>query len=309
VANIRWQKKIEQADGTVFSDANETGAALRLRNSDSAGTNSSAYGSFTEISGGYWYIDIAEADSGYFLVQSYTTATLAWADVTGLAPIQINLEEMLQLSGGTMTGDIVMGDSSITGVDTITFTNSANGEIAGIVADNLVDKAAAEELSGNNTYSGNNTFSGTNSITGVTSVTTDLLKINSIIVQPYIYITKSFPASARGTDTVNSTIFIADAAFEVVGIQAITETAEDSTPVYLQVEKLTAGVASASGSDILTNNSNLGININATAKTVQDGVLNSSNVTLAATNRLGLTIDAAASAVEGLSVTIKLKRV
>ena len=201
MADITWQKLIVQTDGTDFSTANEAGAAVRLRNSDSAGTNSSEYignvagsGTFSEKGNGYWNIEIDSADSGWFLIQSYTTATAVWADVPGLAPIEIVVAEMLQLSGGTMTGAIAMGDNSVTLVDTITFQDE-DGTIAGIANKNLVDKAATEELSGNNIYSGDCTFSGTNSVTGEMDFTTNLLKVNSIVIQPYIYVSRSFPGT------------------------------------------------------------------------------------------------------------------
>ena len=65
MADFRYQILITQTDGTAFSTANEAGAAVRLRNSDSAGTNSSEYtgnagssGTFSEVSNGYWYIGI-----------------------------------------------------------------------------------------------------------------------------------------------------------------------------------------------------------------------------------------------------------
>ena len=190
MADIRWQIEIMQADGTAFSTANEAGAAVRLRSSTSAAADSGEYvsndatsGAFSEVGSGFWYIGIDSADSGYFLVQSYTTATGTWANVSGFAPIQINLEEMLQLSGGTMTGGINMDDNSATNLNTITF-NAVTGTIAGIQNQNLVDKAAAETLSGNNTFSGNCTFSGTNSVTGATNFTAEKLKINSIVMQP-----------------------------------------------------------------------------------------------------------------------------
>ena len=308
MANITWQKKITQTDGTAFSSANEAGAAVRLRNSNSAGANSSAYGTFSEKGLGYWYIDIAEADSGYFLVQTFTTATGTWADVAGLDPIQINVEKMLQLSGGTMSGDIAMGDKSVTGVDTITFTD-VDGTIAGIANKNLVDKSAAETLSGNNTFSGNCTFSGTNSVTGATNFTAEKLKINSIIMQPYIYLSESFGTNGRAVADINRTIFIADDAYEVVGVKCVTETAESTADAYVQLERLSGTEAALSGDDILTNNTNLGFDIQATAKTVQTGTLNSSNVTLADGDRLGMVISTAASEVVGFSMTVKLKRV
>ena len=48
----------------------------------------------------------------------------------------------------TMNGaNIVMGDNSVTGIDTLTFTD-VDGTIAGIANKNLLDKTAAEEISG-----------------------------------------------------------------------------------------------------------------------------------------------------------------
>ncbi len=51
----------------------------------------------------------------------------------------------LPLAGGTMAGNIIMGDNSITGVDNITFTDT--GSIAGIENGNLVDKSTSESIS------------------------------------------------------------------------------------------------------------------------------------------------------------------
>jgi DUF2075 family protein len=47
----------------------------------------------------------------------------------------------------TMGANIVMADNSVTGIDTLTFTDTA-GTVAGIQNQNLVDKSAAEEISG-----------------------------------------------------------------------------------------------------------------------------------------------------------------
>ena len=315
MADIRWQIEIMQADGTAFSTANEAGAAVRLRSSTSAAADSGEYvgndatsGAFSPVGSGFWYIGIDSADSGYFLVQSYTTATGTWTNVSGFAPIQINLEEMLQLSGGTMTGSINMGDNSVTNLNTITF-NAGTGTIAGIQNQNLVDKSAAETLSGNNTFSGNCTFSGTNTVTGATNFTADKLKINSIIMQPYIYITHSFGTYGRETEDVNSVIFISDDAWVVVGAQCITGTAETTGNSYIQLERLSGVEVADAGDDILTNNANLGFNVRATAGTVQTGTLNSSYVTLADGDRLGLVLSAAATQLTGFNITIKLKRV
>jgi hypothetical protein len=47
----------------------------------------------------------------------------------------------------TFDGNIVMGDNSVTGIDTLTFTD-VDGTIAGIANKNLVDKSATETVSG-----------------------------------------------------------------------------------------------------------------------------------------------------------------
>lgn len=58
----------------------------------------------------------------------------------------------LPLAGGTMAGDIAMGNFSLTGVNTITFTD-VSGTIAGIQNQNLVDKSVAETIAGTWTFS------------------------------------------------------------------------------------------------------------------------------------------------------------
>ena len=309
MANFRYQIQITQADGTAFSSANEAGAAVRLRNSDSAGTNSSAYGSFTEVSNGYWYIDIDEEDSGWFLVQTYTTDSPTWTDLSGKDPIYLQLEPALALDGGTMSGDIDMNDNSITNLDTITF-NAVTGTIAGIQNQNLVDKSAAETLSGNNTFSGNCTFSGTNTVSGEMDFTTDKLKINSIIVTPYIYVTKNFPGTGgRATANVNSTIFVSDDDFEVVGFQCSSETKESTNDCHIQLERLGDTEAAGSGDDILEDNGGLGVDLNSTAREAITATINSTNGTLGNGDRLGIYLTNAAADLEGISVTVKLKRV
>ena len=49
------------------------------------------------------------------------------------------------VAGHTIDTDIVMNDNSLTGIDTITFTD-INGTIAGIENQNLVDKTAVETI-------------------------------------------------------------------------------------------------------------------------------------------------------------------
>ena len=54
---------------------------------------------------------------------------------------------LLKDSGATFGANVVMGDFSITGIDTLTFTD-VNGTIAGIENQNLVDKSATEVIAG-----------------------------------------------------------------------------------------------------------------------------------------------------------------
>jgi hypothetical protein len=59
----------------------------------------------------------------------------------------------LKDSGATFGADIVMGDFSITGVDTIAFTDVA-GTIAGIQNQNLLDKTASASITGDYDFGG-----------------------------------------------------------------------------------------------------------------------------------------------------------
>lgn len=67
---------------------------------------------------------------------------------------------LLKDSGATFGANVAMGDFSVTGVDTITFTDTA-GTIAGIQNQNLLDKAATETVSGTWTFSANLAVGGT----------------------------------------------------------------------------------------------------------------------------------------------------
>lgn len=163
MADVRWDVYIKTDDGSDFSSSNYPGAALRLRYSSVNGADGGEYtgnvaasGDFSEKGNGVWYIYIDSDDSGYYLVESYTTATGAWQSVDGLSPVYIPLEDFLSLSGGTMSGNINMGDNDISGVNDISFTGT--GKIAGIENGNLLDKTADEEITGNWSVKTGNTF-------------------------------------------------------------------------------------------------------------------------------------------------------
>jgi len=310
MADIEKRIYIEQSDNTAFSGVNEAGAAVRLRESVEAGTDSGEYtgnlagsGDFTDRGNGIWSIEIDSEDSGYYRIESYTTATGTWAAVNGYAPIYIQLEPALANDGGTMSGNIAMGDNSVTGVDTITFTD-VNGTIAGIQNQNLLDKSANDTVAGDWDFDGDCTVTG-----GTLDCTADTLLVDSIIVQPYVYITYCEPNAGNIKQaTVDRTLFICDAAYEVVSIECFTETAETTAAtLYIQVERLSGVEAKGGGDDILTNNTNNGFSLKDTAKTTRVGTL--TNTTLADGDRIGLVLSADGTEAAGLHLTIKLKRV
>jgi len=176
MADIRYEVKLWQSDGTVFSSALETGGAVRLRSSTVAGADSGEYtgndatsGVFTEVGQGLWYIMIDSADSGYFRIESYTTAAGAYSAVDGFNPKYISLAPFLPTAGGTMSGNIVMADNSVTGLDTLTFTDT-DGTVAGIANKNLVDKATTETVTGAWAH------------TGFIDITASKLKIGGTVV-------------------------------------------------------------------------------------------------------------------------------
>lgn len=60
---------------------------------------------------------------------------------------------LMELPNVNMKGNLAMGDKSVTGIDTLTFTD-VDGTIAGIANKNLLDKAAAETITGAWTFDG-----------------------------------------------------------------------------------------------------------------------------------------------------------
>jgi len=188
MADIEKRIYLEQtADGTAFSGANEAGAAVRLRSSNVAGTDLGEYtgnvatsGDFADETYGYWSIGIDEEDSGYFRVEWYTTATGVWAAVGGFAPIKIDLEPYLPLDGGTMTGDIAMGEKDITGVKDIEFADDAVGTIGGITSEDLLDKSAAETVTGDWAHTGEVDITKDKLMIGGVAVTATAAEVNML---------------------------------------------------------------------------------------------------------------------------------
>jgi len=108
-----------------------------------------------------------DVESASVINQDLSTDSTAaqFADLTLTNDLLLASESIINFNSGDVTlthsantltlggGDIAMGDNSLTGVDTITFTDTA-GTIAGIQNQNLLDKAADETVSGDYTFSG-----------------------------------------------------------------------------------------------------------------------------------------------------------
>ena len=113
--------------------------------------------------------------------------------------------------------------------------------------------------------------------------------------------------TASATDTP---IFIANTAYQVIAVSEVHSVAAGGTST-LQLTKDTGTTAPGAGTDLLTNNTNAGFNLNATANTVQNGTLTATTASLqlAAGDRLSLDFGHAIQSSATVVVTVSLKRI
>lgn len=123
-------------------------------------------------------------------------------------------------------------------------------------------------------------------------------------------ITVTCKQAANGV-LADEAFFIADRAYEVVGVSQIHAVAgNDGGAVNLQVTKDTGTNAPGAGTDLLTNTAGAGFNLKATANTVQNGTLVATQATkrLAAGDRLSVDYAGTLTTLAGVVVTVKLRR-
>lgn len=123
-------------------------------------------------------------------------------------------------------------------------------------------------------------------------------------------ITVSCKQAANGV-LADEAFFVADRVYEVVGISQVHSVAgSDGGAVNLQVTKDTGTNAPGAGTDLLTNNTNAGFNLKSTANTVQVGTLVATQATkrLAIGDRLSIDYAGVLTAVVGVVVTVRLRR-
>ncbi len=135
------------------------------------------------------------------------------------------------------------------------------------------------------------------------------IKSTGIDVGNIIEVTANCPLNA---DCVDQAFFIANRAYQVVGVKEVHATAgNDAGAVNLQVTKDTSTNAPGAGTDLLTDNSAAGFNLKGTANTVQTGTLTgtTASLQLAAGDRLSLDFAGTVTTLAGLQVTVQLKAI
>lgn len=105
-------------------------------------------------------------------------------------------------------------------------------------------------------------------------------------------------------------IFVAPVACQVVSVRQVHAVAAGGAS-KLQLTKDTGTDAPGAGNNLLTNNTNAGFDLNATANTVQTGTLTATaaDLVLAAGDRLSLDFADAIQSTAGLVVTVWMKTV
>lgn len=106
------------------------------------------------------------------------------------------------------------------------------------------------------------------------------------------------------------TIFLADRAYIVTAAYEIHAVAAGGASA-LQLVKDTGTTAPGAGTDLLTNNTNTGFDLNGTANTLQTGTLvaTTATLTLAAGDRLSIDFANTIQSTAGLSLTVVLRTV
>lgn len=146
-------------------------------------------------------------------------------------------------------------------------------------------------------------------VVGVTGIRAELqaLNVGGVIVDPNKLVTANCILNGN---CIDHAFFTADRAYQVVGITEIHATAgNDGSAVNLQVTKDTGTNAPGAGTDLLTNNTNAGFNLKATANTLQTGTLTATTASLqlAAGDRLSLDFAGTVTTLAGVQVTVALK--
>lgn len=119
------------------------------------------------------------------------------------------------------------------------------------------------------------------------------------------YFTTTYVGQTTETAT-DRQIFVAPVACTVVAVTEVHAVAAGGASA-LQLVHDTGTAAPGTGTDMLTNNTNTGFDLNATAQTPQVGALVTAQTTLAAGDRLSIDFANAVQSTAGLCITVVLK--
>lgn len=147
-------------------------------------------------------------------------------------------------------------------------------------------------------------------VTGATTLSSTLSVTGAITATAGVT-GQNFQVSYVGQTTEAATdrvIFVAPVACQVVAASEVHGVAAGGAS-KLQLVKDTSTDAPGAGTDLLTNNTNTGFDLNATANTVQSGTLTGTvaSLQLAAGDRLSLDFANTIQSTAGLAVTVWLK--
>lgn len=126
-------------------------------------------------------------------------------------------------------------------------------------------------------------------------------------IQDTVVATQNVIAGAANAD-FDGRFFIADRAYEIVAVREQHQTlGTDGAAVTLMVKKVPSGTARASGTDTLA----AGINMKATIDTVQSPALHATatNYQLAAGDSLATVLTGTGTSLDGVTVTVFLKKI
>jgi hypothetical protein len=129
---------------------------------------------------------------------------------------------------------------------------------------------------------------------------------------PIQHLTVRFNGAAP-TSLIDQVLFICPVgqSYQLVSADEVHATAgSDASAVSLQITKDTGTNAPGAGTDLLTNNTNVGFDLKGTANTVQNGTLTATTASLVfvAGDRLSIDFAGTLTALAGVNVTINLKR-
>ena len=137
---------------------------------------------------------------------------------------------------------------------------------------------------------------------GTGATTSDQAKINLAITIPVGYY--------KSDAFINDAFFIADRAYKITSIKEAHRVAgSDAGTVNIEVEKLTGTTAPGSGTALLTDNANAGLDLKATANTVQTGTLTgtAADLQLSTGDRISIKYSGTTTSLAGVAVTVILQ--